>query len=217
MMDFPWRRFDLMASTGRGRRRPKATTHTKAFSRALWPSGPWTPRHPKPICRLTSDQRLANRPTTTLLKSAAGSGRRHPLCGGDRWQRFHFPMEHRQLQHGHTLPFAELRHQQAASIREFDCIMVAMWNIPLDRGEFSDAAMDGLGPYPAVVVLDIVCERQLGPREYADRHAGFGFGGEASGRRTGKLRRHQRLPDLGRAARQSVQTIVTHRIAPRSR
>ena len=44
-----------------------------------------------------------------------------------------------QLQHGHSLPLKELRHQHTASIRKFDRIMVTMRNIRVYRAEFPNS------------------------------------------------------------------------------
>src|ERR1700680_5217253 len=77
-----------------------------------------------------------------------------------------------QLQHGHSLPFTELRHQHIASIWKFDRIMVAMRNIRVDRAEFAYPEIDGFGPHPPVVVFDIFSERQFGPGTHADRYSG---------------------------------------------
>jgi hypothetical protein len=65
--------------------------------------------------------------------SIDGDGRR---CVGSRLCMLRSSINHRQLQDGHALPFAELRHQYTASVRKFDRIMVAMRNIRVDLAEF---------------------------------------------------------------------------------
>jgi hypothetical protein len=51
-------------------------------------------------------------------------------------------MHYRQLQHSGALPFAELRHQHVASIREFDRIVMSMRNMRIDCAKFSDPETD---------------------------------------------------------------------------
>src|SRR5664280_472188 len=48
-------------------------------------------------------------------------------------------MNNRQLQHGHSLAFSELRHEHVASVWKFNRIMVTMRNIRVYRAEFSYA------------------------------------------------------------------------------
>jgi hypothetical protein len=84
-------------------------------------------------------------------------------------------MNHRQLQHGHSLPFRELRYEYIASIWKFDRVMVTMRNILVYRAEFSDSEISCARPNPSVVVFDIARERQFGPRKHTDRYGGLTF------------------------------------------
>jgi len=108
--------------------------------------------------------------------------RRRRVCIGSGLRVLRNPMDHGQLQHGHSLPFRELRHQHIASIWKFDRIMVTMRNIWLYRAEFPNSEIDCSLPNPSVVVFDIFGERQLGPRKHADRYGGLTFGCETASR-----------------------------------
>ena len=101
--------------------------------------------------------------------------RRRRVCVGSGLRVLRNLMDHGQLQHGHSLPFRELRHQHIASIWKFDRIMVTMRNIWLYRAEFPNSEIDCSLPNPSVVVFDIFGERQLGPRKHADRYGGLTF------------------------------------------
>jgi hypothetical protein len=125
-------------------------------------------------------------------------------------------MQHRQLQHAHALAFAEQRDQHMASVGKFDRVMVLVRNVRIDRAELSDPEIDFARPDPAVVVSDVLGERQFSAGKHADRDGGLAFGGEAARRGAAEGRGDQRLSDFGGARRHSVQTIVTHWIAPRS-
>src|ERR1700680_2219783 len=152
-----------------------------------------------------------------MIISASTSGNRGPRgCLGGRSGVLR-NLLNGHLQHGHSLPFTELRHQHVASIWKFDRIMVAMRNIRVDRAEFSYPEIDGFRPNPPVVVFDIFGERQFGPGKHADRYSGVAFGCEAARRCSAERRGNQRLSNFGGTRCYSVQTIVTHRIAPRSR
>jgi hypothetical protein len=67
---------------------------------------------------------------------------RHCVGAGSGLRMLGNPIKHRQLQDGHALPFAELRHQHMASIRKFDRIMVTMRNIRVDLAEFPNPEID---------------------------------------------------------------------------
>src|SRR5512136_332103 len=82
-------------------------------------------------------------------------------------------LNHRQLQHGHALPFTELRHEHIVSIGKFDRIMMTMRKLRVHPAELSYPEIDGAGPDPSVVVFDILGERELGPRQHADRYRGL--------------------------------------------
>jgi len=84
-------------------------------------------------------------------------------------------MNHGQLQHGHSLAFSELRHEQVASIWKFNRIMVTMRNIRVYRAEFPNPEIGCSRPNPSVVVFDILGECQFGPRKHADRYGGLTF------------------------------------------
>jgi hypothetical protein len=172
-------------------------------------------------CDLIDAQLLA----LTEITAEAGAGyfrsnisingdRRRRTCAGGQSRRF---LNHRQLQHGGTLPLTELRYQHAAAIRKFDRIMVTMRNLWFYRSEFSDAKVDGFGPDPSIVVFDVFGERQFRAGKHADRYGGIIFRREATCGGSAECSGNQRLSDLGGARRYSVQTIVTHRIAPRLR
>jgi hypothetical protein len=120
----------------------------------------------------------------------------------------------RQLQHGHALPFKELRYEHTASIWKFDCIMVTIRNVLIYLAEFSHSEINPALPKPSVVVFDSFGERQFGPRKHADRYRRLPFRREATRRGPAECRGDERLSNLGGARCYSVQTIVTHRIAP---
>src|SRR5215212_11323360 len=92
--------------------------------------------------------------------------------------------------------------------------MVPIRYVRVDPGEFSDPEIDFARPYRSVVVSDVLGERQFGPGKHADSDVGLAFRGETTRRSPAESGRDQRLTDLGGARRYSVQTIVTHRIAP---
>ena len=125
-----------------------------------------------------------------------------------------FALGHRQLQHGRALAFAKLRHQHMASVRKFDRVMVAIGHFGFDLVELADPPVGGSRPDPAVVVSDVLGERQFGAGKHADRHGGLAFRRKAAGRCTAECRGDQRLADLGGPRRHSMQAIVTHRMAP---
>ena len=85
--------------------------------------------------------------------------RRRRVCVGSGLRVLRNLMDHRQLQHGHSLAFSELRHQHIASIWKFDRIMVTMRNIWVYRAEFPNSEIDCSLPNPSVVVFDIFGER----------------------------------------------------------
>src|SRR5260221_3688277 len=103
------------------------------------------------------------------------------VCIGSGLRVLRNLMNHRQLQHGHSLPFRELRYEYIASIWKFDRIMVTMRNIWVYRAEFPYSEIGCPRP-PSVVVFDIVGERQFGPRKHADRYGGVPFSCETSSR-----------------------------------
>ena len=82
------------------------------------------------------------------------------------------PISHRQLQHGRSLPLAELRHEHMGAIWKFDRIMVTMRNIGLDRAEFAHPEIQGFRPKPSVVVFYILGERKFCPRGMQTATAG---------------------------------------------
>jgi hypothetical protein len=84
-------------------------------------------------------------------------------------------LNHRQLQHGHSLPFKELRYEHTASIWKFDSIMVAIRNVLVYRAEFPHSEINPALPKPSVVVFNSFGERQFGPRKHADRHRRLAF------------------------------------------
>jgi len=84
-------------------------------------------------------------------------------------------MNHRQLQHGHSLAFSELRHEHVASVWKFNRIMVTMRKIWVYRAEFPNSEIDCSLPNPSVVVFNILGECQFGPRKHADRYGGLTF------------------------------------------
>jgi hypothetical protein len=84
-------------------------------------------------------------------------------------------LNHRQLQHGHSLPFKELRYEHTASIWKLDRIMVTIWNVLFYRAEFPHSEINRSLPKPSVVVFDSFGERQFGPRKHADRYRRLTF------------------------------------------
>jgi hypothetical protein len=80
-----------------------------------------------------------------------------------------------QLQHGHSLPFKELRYEHAASIWKFDRIMVAIRNVLVYRPELPHSEITPALPKPSAVVFDSFGERQFGPRKHADRYRRLAF------------------------------------------
>ena len=99
--------------------------------------------------------------------------RRARVAGGLRVGRN--LLNHRQLQHGHSLPFKELRYEHTASIWKFDRIMVAMRNVWVYRAEFPHSEVNPPRPKPSVIVSDSFGERQFGPRKHADRYRRLTF------------------------------------------
>ena len=153
-----------------------------------------------------------------LISSTGGKRRRRRRAGSGRLRSLAGRLRHHgQLQHGGALPLAEQRHQHMAAVRKLDRIMVAVGHVPVDLAELADAEIDLAGPDPAIVVSHVLGEGEFGALQQADRDIGFAYRGETARRGAGKRRGDQRLSDLGRARRNSVQTVVTHRIAPRSR
>jgi hypothetical protein len=101
--------------------------------------------------------------------------RRRRVCIGSGLRVLRNLMNHGQLQHGHSLPFRELRYEYIASIWKFDRIMVTMRNIWVYRAEFPYSEISCARPNPSVVVFDIAGERQFGPRKHTDRYGGLTF------------------------------------------
>src|SRR5215213_7040519 len=101
-----------------------------------------------------------------------------------------------------------------ASVRKFDRVMVAIGHFGLDLVELADPPVGGSSPDPAVVVSDVLGERQFGAGKHADRHGRLAFGRKATGRCPAEGRGDQRLADLGWPRRHSMEAIVTHRMAP---
>jgi hypothetical protein len=99
--------------------------------------------------------------------------RRARVAGGLRVRRK--LLNHRQLQHGHSLPFKELRYEHTASIWKFDSIMVAIRNVWVYCAEFPHPEINPALPKPSVVVFDIFGEGQFGPRKHADRYRWLAF------------------------------------------
>ena len=126
-------------------------------------------------------------------------------------------LRHRQLQHGGALALAEQGNQHMGPIGKFDRIVVAMRDIRIDRAEFSHPRIDLPGPYPSVVVSDVLGECQFGSGKHADGDAGIACGSETARRSSAERGGNQRLANSGGARRYGVQAIVTHRVAPRSR
>src|SRR5436190_12104808 len=151
-----------------------------------------------------------------MCDSSAGRERRRRGPDGTRLRALGL-LHHRQLEHRHALAFTEQRHQHMASVRKLDRIVVPIRYMRVDSGEFSDPEIDFTRPYPSVVVFDVFGERQFGPGKHTDRDVGLAFGGQTTRRSPAESGSDQRLSDLGGARRYSVQTIVTHRIAPRWR
>jgi hypothetical protein len=82
---------------------------------------------------------------------------------------------HWQLQHGRSLAFHELRHKHPVSVWKLYRIVVTVRKMRVYHSEFSHSEIDGFGPNPSIVVFDILCERQFGPRKHADRYLGLAF------------------------------------------
>ena len=109
---------------------------------------------------------------TTILTNG---DRRRRVCVGSGLRVLRNLMNHRQLQHGHSLAFSELRHEHVASVWKFNRIMVTMRNIRVYRAEFSYPEIGCSRPKRSVVVFDILGECQFGPRKHADRYGGLTF------------------------------------------
>jgi hypothetical protein len=58
--------------------------------------------------------------------------------------------------------------------------MMPIWNILVDRAEFSDSEIDLPGPDPSAIVFDVIGERQLRSRKHADRDIGLALRRKAS-------------------------------------
>ena len=133
------------------------------MSLRLGSSGRWTVRAPR--------AGTAGIHTTILTNG----DRRRRVCVGSGLRVLRNLMNHRQLQHGHSLPFSELRHEHVASVWKFNRIMVTMRNIRVYRAEFSYPEIGCSRPKRSVVVFDILGECQFGPRKHADRYGGLTF------------------------------------------
>ena len=96
--------------------------------------------------------------------------RRRRVCIGSGLRLLRNLMNNRQLQHGHSLAFSELRHEHVASVWKFNRIMVTMRNIRVYRAEFPHPEIGCSRAKPSVVVFDILGECQFGPRKHADRY-----------------------------------------------
>ena len=133
------------------------------------------------------------------------------------WHSVRGLLNHRQLQHGCVLPFAEQRHQHLASIRKFDRVMVPMRNVLVRRAEFSHSEIDLSRPKPSAVVSDVFSECQFRSGQDADRDIGLVCRCKTPCRGAAEGCGGQGLSHLRGARCNGVQTVVTHRIAPRSR
>jgi hypothetical protein len=122
-----------------------------------------TPCRRKPICRPMTDA-AADRFSCAAIQSVDGERRRRGrphsrlrlVCGAMRCGH---------LQHGCALAFAELGHQHVAAVGKFDRVMMPFRDQRIDLAEFSHAGVNGPGPDPAVVIFDVLGERQLGSRK----------------------------------------------------
>jgi hypothetical protein len=99
------------------------------------------------------------RPAARPMAFSTSGYRRRRVCIGSGLRVLHSLMNHGQLQHGHSLPFREMRYEYIASIWKFDRIMVTMRNIWVYRAEFPNSEIDCSLPNPSVVVFDIFGER----------------------------------------------------------
>lgn len=159
----------------------------------------------KPIFRpRTETDPLADRQTRGR-RVALGDDLRLVLALAER-------LGHGQLQHGCTLSFDELRHQDVFAVGKFDRVVVTIGNVRVDLAEFADARVDGARPDPAIVVADVVGEGELRARQQADRNGHVGLGGEAARRGAAERCRDDRLANLCGTRRDGMQAIVTHRV-----
>src|SRR5258705_14015356 len=84
--------------------------------------------------------------------------------------------------------------------------------LEIDRAEARDLVGDFAARQQAegVNAGNFLLECELGAGHQADRDIGFADRREAPGDRVGEFCRYQLVSDLGRSAREVLQTIVTH-------
>lgn len=105
-----------------------------------------------------------------------------------------------------SLTAGEHGHQDLPPIRKFECIVVLIGNVQVNRAKSRYAEPGALSPYPTVI--------KLGAGKEADGHLQIILGGKAACGRMPKARRDQSIGDLGGARLNGVQAIVTHGDAP---
>jgi hypothetical protein len=119
--------------------------------------------HGKPVVSLRID-----RARVGYLLVSGDRSRRRVMGGGAAYGL----LNHGKLQHGRTLSFAQQRHEHTASVRKFDRVVMPIWDVLVDRGEFSHLKIDLSRPNPPAVVFDILGERQFRARQHTDRDIG---------------------------------------------
>jgi hypothetical protein len=160
----------MVSPAGAGRR-ARADGAGRAFDRqAFWRAASGIFRSPVgsdylkfPVIRKRSSRRDLRAPRagtagihTTILTNG---DRRRRVCVGSGLGVLRNLMNHRQLQHGHSLAFSELRHEHVASVWEFNRIMVTMRNIRVYRAEeFPNSETGCSRPNPSVFVFDVLGE-----------------------------------------------------------
>jgi hypothetical protein len=138
------------------RQKPARSRLTPGFIRMRSGEGPAGPRDARTTISMNDERRVRARVASGLRVRCA-------------------LLNHRQLQHGHSLSFKEMRYEHTASIWKFDRIMVTMRNVWVYRAEFPYSEINLSRPKPPVIVLDSLGERQFGPRKHADRYRRLTF------------------------------------------
>src|SRR5262249_14116100 len=90
----------------------------------------------------------------------------------------------RQLQHRRVLPFGQVCQQHDLPIRKFEGVVVRTWIVHVDLPKAGDPVSDGLLPEDQLKsgwnALDLLVERDLGPRQEAHGHLGVADGAEST-------------------------------------
>jgi hypothetical protein len=115
-----------------------------------------------------------------------------------------------QLQDRCSLATCKKGHQYFSAIWKFECVVMPIRSVPINGAKSRYAEAGALGPYPALIKLNIFVKSQFGAGKEADGHLQIVLGGKAACRRMPEARRDEFIGDLGGARLDGVQAIVTH-------